>query len=98
KSTAARSEVALLRRQGKVKLLLARDIHVHYDNGQVVLDGNREVGGGEIVALMGTSGAGKSTLPKAICGLVQASSGAVIFDGRDMTHTPPDESAGRCAV
>jgi branched-chain amino acid transport system ATP-binding protein len=26
---------------------------------------------------------------------VQASGGAVVFDGRDMTHTPPDEVAGR---
>jgi branched-chain amino acid transport system ATP-binding protein len=98
KSTAARSEVALLRRQGKVKLLLARDIDVHYDNVQVLFNVNLEVDEGEIVALMGTNGAGKSTLLKAICGLVQASSGAVIFDGRDMTHTPPDEIAGRGVI
>ena len=98
KSTAARSEVALLRRQGKVKLLLARDVDVHYDNVQVLFGVNLEVDEGEIVALMGTNGAGKSTLLKAISGLVQASSGAVIFDGRDMTHTPPDEIAGRGVV
>jgi ABC-type branched-subunit amino acid transport system ATPase component/MFS family permease len=95
RSTAARSEVALLRRQGKVKLLLARDIDVHYDNVQVLFGVNLEVDEGEIVALMGTNGAGKSTLLRALSGLVQASSGAVVFDGRDMTHTPPDEIAGR---
>ena len=88
KSAAARSEVAMLRRQGKVKLLLARDVDVHYDNVQVLFGVNMEVDEGEIVALMGTNGAGKSTLLKAISGLVQASGGAVIFDGRDMTHTP----------
>jgi branched-chain amino acid transport system ATP-binding protein len=98
KSTAARSEVALLRRQGKVKLLLCRDIDVHYDNVQVLFGVNMEVDEGEIVALMGTNGAGKSTLLKAISGLVQASGGAVVFDGRDMTHTPPDEIAGRRGV
>ncbi len=95
RSTAARSEVALLRRQGKVKLLLAREVDVHYDNVQVLFGVDMEVDEGEIVALMGTNGAGKSTLLRAIAGLVQASGGAIVFDGRDMTHTPPDEIAGR---
>jgi ABC-type branched-subunit amino acid transport system ATPase component/MFS family permease len=95
KQTAARAEVAHLRRQGKVKLLLARDIDVHYDSVQVLFGVNLEVDEGEIVALMGTNGAGKSTLLRAISGLVQASGGAIVFDGRDMTHTPPDEIAGR---
>jgi branched-chain amino acid transport system ATP-binding protein len=95
KSTAARSEVAFLRKQGKVKLLLARQVDVHYDNVQVLFGVDLEVDEGEVVALMGTNGAGKSTLLKAISGLVQASGGAIVFDGRDMTHTPPDEIAGR---
>ena len=95
KQTAARSEVAHLRRQGKVKLLLGRDIDVHYDSVQVLFGVDFEVDEGEIVALMGTNGAGKATLHKAISGLVQASGGAIVFDGRDMTHTPPDEIAGR---
>jgi branched-chain amino acid transport system ATP-binding protein len=95
RSTAARSEVTHLRRQGKVKLLLAREVDVHYGNVQVLFGVDLEVDEGEIVALMGTNGAGKSTLLRAISGLVQASGGAIVFDGRDMTHTPPDEIAGR---
>ena len=46
-----------------------------------------------MVALLGTNGAGKSTLLNAISGVVQASRGAVIFDGRDITHAPPEEIA-----
>jgi ABC-type branched-subunit amino acid transport system ATPase component/predicted MFS family arabinose efflux permease len=95
KSTAARSEVAHLRRQGQVKLLLARGVDVHYDNVQVLFGVDLEVDEGEIVALLGTNGAGKSTLLRAMSGLVQASGGAVVFDGRDMTHTPPNEVAAR---
>ena len=95
RSAATLSEVAHLRKQGKVKLLLARDVSVHYGSVQVLFGVNMEVDEGEIVALLGTNGAGKSTLLKSISGLVEASDGAVIFDGRDMTHTPPDEVAKR---
>jgi branched-chain amino acid transport system ATP-binding protein len=95
KSAAARSQVALLRKQGHVKLLLCRDVDVHYDSVQVLFGVNVEIDEGEIVALLGTNGAGKSTLLRAISGLVEASGGVIIFDGRDMTHTPPDEIAGR---
>ena len=52
-----------------------------------------EVAEGEIVALLGTNGAGKSTLLRAIGGVVEADHGAVVFDGRDITHLPPDEIA-----
>ncbi|MDD9369126.1 MAG: MFS transporter, partial [Acidimicrobiales bacterium] len=98
KQTAARSEVAHLRRQGKVKLLLGRDIDVHYDNVQVLFGVDFEVDEGEIVALMGTNGAGKSTLLKAIAGLIPANKGTVIFDGRDITYAPAHEIAPRGVV
>ena len=48
---------------------------------------------GEIVALLGTNGAGKSTLLKSISGVVEADRGAIILDGRDITHAPPNEIA-----
>jgi ABC-type branched-subunit amino acid transport system ATPase component/predicted MFS family arabinose efflux permease len=94
-AAAAQSEVAYERRRGKVKQLLVRGVDVHYDSVQVLFGVDFEVDQGEIVALLGTNGAGKSTLLKAISGLVEASGGAIIFDGRDMTHTPPDEIAAR---
>ncbi|MGH9015156.1 MAG: ATP-binding protein, partial [Acidimicrobiia bacterium] len=94
-AAAAQSEVAHERDQGTVKLLLVRDLDVAYDGVQVLFGVDFEVDEGEIVALLGTNGAGKSTLLRAVSGLVRARGGAVIFDGRDMTHTPPDEIAGR---
>ena len=94
-STAAQAEVALKRKQGEVKLLLVRNLDVHYDGVQVLFGVNLEVDEGEIVALLGTNGAGKSTLLKSVAGLVQATNGAIVFDGRDMTYAPPNEVAGR---
>jgi ABC-type branched-subunit amino acid transport system ATPase component/predicted MFS family arabinose efflux permease len=90
---AARSEVLFARREGLVKLLLVRGLNVSYGQVQVLFDVDLEVDEGEIIALLGTNGAGKSTLLKAICGVVEADKGAVIFDGRDITHAPPNEIA-----
>ncbi len=92
---AAQSNVLYERRQGRVKLLLCQGVSVAYGNVQVLFDVDFEVDEGEIVALLGTNGAGKSTLLKAIAGIVEPSDGAIIFDGRDMTYTPPNETAGR---
>jgi len=92
-TSAARSQALFLRRQGKAKLLLLRDLNVSYGPVQVLFDITADIGEGEVVALLGTNGAGKSTLLKAISGVVEAEFGAVIFDGRDITHAPPNEIA-----
>jgi ABC-type branched-subunit amino acid transport system ATPase component/sugar phosphate permease len=94
-AAAAQSEAEYHRRRGESKLLIVRGVNVEYDGVQVLFGVDFEVDEGEIIALLGTNGAGKSTLLKSISGLVEASGGAIIFDGRDMTHTPPDEIAGR---
>ncbi|HNK36620.1 MAG TPA: MFS transporter [Microthrixaceae bacterium] len=93
KSSTARSQALLERRAGRSKLLLVRDLNVGYDGLQVLFDVNMEIAEGEIVALLGTNGAGKSTLLRAITGITEADFGAVIFDGRDITHAPPNEIA-----
>ena len=61
---------------------------------QVLFGVDFEVDEGEIIALLGTNGAGKSTLLKAISGLVEPSGGAIVFDGIDMTYTPPERGRG----
>ncbi len=66
---------------------------VSYGSVQVLFDVDMEVEEGTCVALLGTNGAGKSTLLKAISGVVEADRGTVIFDGREMTHAPPNEIA-----
>jgi branched-chain amino acid transport system ATP-binding protein len=83
---------------GNSKLLVCRDVEVAYDGVQVLFGIDFDVEDGDIIALLGTNGAGKSTLLRAISGTQEASGGAIVFDGRDITHMPPAEVAGRGVV
>ncbi|MGQ0434044.1 MAG: MFS transporter [Microthrixaceae bacterium] len=83
---------------GTSKLLVCRGIDVHYGGVQVLFDVDFDVEEGEIIALLGTNGAGKSTLLRAISGIAQASGGAIVFDGRDITYMPPHEIVARGVV
>jgi ABC-type branched-subunit amino acid transport system ATPase component/MFS family permease len=93
-SAAARSEVLFDRRQGNTNLLLLRGVEAGYGNRTVLHGIDLHLDEGEVVALLGTNGAGKSTLLKAISGIVEADRGAIVLDGRDITHAPPNEIAG----
>lgn len=93
RSAAARSEALYQRRQGETDLLIVRGVDAGYGERQVLFGVNLDVKEGEIVALLGTNGAGKSTLLKAISGVVEADRGAIVLDGRDITHAPPNEIA-----
>ncbi len=86
------------KKSGKAKLLVVRDLDVHYDAVQILFNVDFEVDEGEIIALLGTNGAGKSTLLRAISGLTQASNGAIFFDGEDITFLPPSAHAAKGIV
>ncbi len=88
-----REAMRAARARGELPLLAVRDLAVAYDGVTVLRGIDVEVAEGEIVALIGTNGAGKSTLLRAIGGITEADRGAVVFNGRDITHAPPDEIA-----
>ena len=92
-SAAARSSVLYDRRQGTTNLLLLRGVEAGYDHRTVLHGIDLRLDEGEVVALLGTNGAGKSTLLKSISGIVEADRGAIVLDGRDITHAPPNEIA-----
>jgi ABC-2 type transport system ATP-binding protein len=56
---------------------------------------NLEIRRGEIFALLGPNGAGKTTLIGIVCGLVNASEGAVVVDGHDIVS---DYRAARAKI
>ncbi|CAB3851931.1 High-affinity branched-chain amino acid transport ATP-binding protein LivF [Achromobacter aegrifaciens] len=71
-------------------MLKVEDLSVAYGGVQAVRGLSLEVRPGEIAALLGANGAGKSSTLMAIVGSVKPKSGRVIFEGRDITGTPPD--------
>ena len=56
-----------------------------------VADVSFEIARGETFALVGESGSGKSTIARMIVGLLGASDGRILFDGKDMTALPASE-------
>ena len=76
-------------------LLEIRDLTVEYHRGHrkppltALRDACLTVAAGETVALVGESGSGKSTLGNAVLGLVPATTGAIAFDGEDITYAAP---------
>lgn len=53
---------------------------------------NLKVERGEYISIIGHSGCGKSTLLNIVAGLLKASSGAVILDGKEVNEPGPDRS------
>jgi branched-chain amino acid transport system ATP-binding protein len=74
-----------------VALLEVEDIHTFYGNIEALKGVSLEVHEGEVVTLIGSNGAGKSTTLRSISGLSPPRSGAIRFDERDISATPPQD-------
>lgn len=59
-----------------------------FDGKPVLQDVSITLNRGELVCLLGVSGGGKTTLFNVISGLLQPDSGAIVLDGKDITHQP----------
>jgi len=92
-SALTQAEARKRRLDGDPQMLITRGLNAGYDQTQILFDVDFEVSDGEIIALLGTNGAGKSTLLKAISGIIQPMSGAIIFDGQDITNSDAIQSA-----
>ncbi len=75
--------------QEKTVLIEFKDVCKKYDQGDNVFyalkDASFTINEGEMVVILGPSGAGKSTLLNLLGGMDSASSGHILFGGRDLT-------------
>ena len=70
-------------------MLRVSGIHSYYGQAHILSDVSLDVGGGEVVVLLGRNGAGKSTTLKSIIGLVRPERGTIEFQGQRIERAAP---------
>jgi branched-chain amino acid transport system ATP-binding protein len=70
-------------------LLSVSGLEAGYDGSQVLFGVDLDIGSGEVVSLMGRNGMGKTTFVRAVMGLLRASAGRILFEGRSIAAEPP---------
>jgi branched-chain amino acid transport system ATP-binding protein len=76
-------------------LLECDGISKRFGGVHAVADVHLSVAPGQVFGLIGPNGAGKTTLVNLISGHLRADSGAIRFDGADVTHLPPHALTAR---
>src|SRR5262245_49334403 len=74
-------------------LISVEDVHTYYGKSHILHGVSLAVGRGEVVGLIGRNGVGKSTTLKTIMGLIHASAGRVVYQGRTISGLPPHKVA-----
>lgn len=74
-------------------MLSAQNLAKNFKGRDVVKDVTIEISQNQIVGLLGPNGAGKTTCFYMIVGLIQADSGRVLLDQKDMTQLPIHDRA-----
>ncbi len=74
--------------------LAISDVSISFNPGAPAVLSNVDlnVSKGEYIAIIGHSGCGKSTLLNIVAGLIQASQGGVVLDGREVNEPGPDRA------
>lgn len=75
-------------------LFKAEDISVRFGGIRAVDSVSFEVQQGEVFSIIGPNGAGKTTIFNLISRIYNTTDGRLIFDGQDITRTPPYKVAG----
>jgi simple sugar transport system ATP-binding protein len=69
-----------------------RNVSKYFDNVVALDDVSMSVYAGEVMCLLGDNGAGKSTLIKILSGVHQPSTGAFLFDGKEVRFASPRDA------
>src|SRR3982750_1853442 len=74
-----------------MSMLEVDDIHTYYGNIEALKGISLTVDEGEVVTLIGSNGAGKSTTLRSVSGLTPPRAGSIVFDGKEIGETPPQD-------
>jgi len=80
---------------GSETVLELKDVHTYYGSIHALKGVSLDVREGEIVTLIGANGAGKTTTLRSIMQINKARSGRIVFEGKDITSTPPHQIVKR---
>jgi branched-chain amino acid transport system ATP-binding protein len=72
-------------------LLELENIEAGYGLFQVLQGVNLRVGGGELVAVVGSNGSGKTTMLRCVSGLLKPTKGRILFEGRAINGESPSD-------
>ncbi len=74
-------------------MLQVTELNQYYGSSHTLRGVSLDVEKGKVLTLLGRNGVGKTTLLKCLMGVLPASSGGVLFEGRDITRLKPHERA-----
>jgi len=76
-------------------MLEIKNLHVSFDNVEILKGVSLNINAGEVHAIMGPNGSGKSTLANVIMGnpVYEVTNGNIFFQGEDITDEPVDNRA-----
>lgn len=69
-------------------MLEVKELEVNYGLIKAIKGISFSVNAGEVIALIGANGAGKTTILHTITRLINAKSGNIVFEGKDITNIP----------
>lgn len=73
------------------RFLSLEKLTLSYGKNVAVPEMDLDIAKGELVALLGPSGCGKTTTMRAIAGLMEPASGAIVLDGANITRVPANK-------
>ena len=81
------------RRKSVSLLLEAKNCGKSFKGLQAVKNFSAQIETGKIYGLIGTNGAGKTTVINMLSGVLEPTSGQILYDGKDITGWKPDRVA-----
>jgi putative spermidine/putrescine transport system ATP-binding protein len=67
-----------------------QNVTKRFDSTLAVDDVSLTIEDGEVMGIVGPSGCGKTTTLRLVAGFETATDGAIMYDGEDVTHVPPE--------